>query len=66
MELARACINREVIRLSRLQDDMVQGWNTCFQERVFSTPPDAIGIDFESLYGELSHRTCLLTKIILS
>ena len=31
MELAIACINRKVIRFSRLQDDLVQLWNKCLQ-----------------------------------
>ena len=62
MELASVCINREVIRFSRLQHDLVQWWNKCLQERAFSTPPDANGIDFDSLYDELSHRTSLFNK----
>ena len=59
MQLASACINRQVIRCSRLQDDLVQWWNKFLQERAFSTPPDVNGIDFDSLYDELSHRTRL-------
>ena len=62
MELASACINRQVIRFSRLQDNLLQWWNMCLQERAFSTPPDASGIDFDSLYDELSHRTSLFNK----
>jgi len=62
MELASACINRQVIRFSRLQDDLVPWWNKCLQERAFSTPPDANGIDFDSLYDELSHRASLFNK----
>ena len=52
MELASACLNRQVIIFSRLRDDLVQWWNKCLQERAFSTPPDANGIDFDSLYDE--------------
>ena len=59
IELASACINKQVIRFSRLQDDLVQWWNKCLQEKAFSTPPNANGIDFGSLYDELSHRTYL-------
>jgi len=29
MELASACINRQAIRFSRLQDDLVEWWNRC-------------------------------------
>ena len=53
MELASACINRQVIRFNRLQGDLVPWWNKCLQEKAFSTPPDANGIDFDSLYDEL-------------
>ena len=34
----------------------------CLQKRAFSTPPNANGIDFDSLYDELSRRTCLFNK----
>ena len=65
MEFASACINRQVIRFSRLQDDLVPWWNKCLQERAFSRTPDANGIDFDSLYDELSHRASLFNKLIL-
>jgi hypothetical protein len=32
------------------------------QERAFSTPPDANGFHFDSLYDELSHRASLFNK----
>ena len=38
------------------------GQSKCLQERAFSTPPDANGIDFDSLYDELSHRASLFNK----
>jgi hypothetical protein len=57
MELASACINRQVIRFNRLQGDLVPWWNKCLQERNFSTPPDANGIDFDSLYDELKPQS---------
>ena len=62
MEIASACINRQVIWFSRLQDDLVTWWNKCLQERALSTPPDANGIDFDSLYDELNHRASLFNK----
>jgi hypothetical protein len=58
MELASACINRQVIRFSRLQDDLVEWWNRCLREKSFCTP-NANGIHFDSLYDELSHRICI-------
>ena len=64
MELASVCINKQVIRFSRLQDDLLQCRNKCLQEKAFSTPPNANGIDFYSLYDELNHITCLFNKTI--
>jgi hypothetical protein len=32
------------------------------REKSFSTPPNEYGIDFDSLYDELSHRACLFNK----
>ena len=59
MELASACINRQVMRFSILQDDLVEWWNKILREKSFCTPPNANGIDFDSFYNELSHRICL-------
>ena len=58
-ELASVSINKQAIRFSRLQDDLLQWWNQCLREKAFSTTPNANGIDFDSLYDELSKRTCL-------
>jgi len=32
MELPIACINRQVIRFSRLQNDLVECWNKCLKK----------------------------------
>ena len=62
MEIASACIDRQVIIFIRLQDDLVEWWNKCLQEKSFCTSPNAYCIDFDSLYGELSHKTCFFNK----
>ena len=62
MELASACIDILVIRFSRLLDDLVEWRNKCLQEKSFCTLPNAYGIGFDSLYDELSHRTCFFNK----
>ena len=62
MELASACIDRQEIRFSRLQDNLLESWNKCLRESSFWTPPNVNGIDFGSLYDELHHRTCLFNK----
>ena len=59
MELASDCINRQVIRFSRLQDDLVEWLNKCLREKSVCTPPNANDID---LYDELSHRICIFEK----
>jgi hypothetical protein len=61
-ELASVSINKQAIRFSRLQDDLLQLWNKCLQEKALSTPPNTNGINFDSLYDELSHRTSLFNK----
>ena len=64
MELASACINRQVIRFSRLQDGLVECWNKCLQERSFSTPPNANGINFDSFLMNYVIKHVFSTKII--
>ena len=62
IELASACIDREAIRFSRLQDDLVEWRNKCLQGKSFCTLSNAYGSDFDSLYYKLSHRTSILNK----
>ena len=62
MEIASACIDRQVIRFSILQGELVECWNKCLREKSFCTPPNPYGIDFDSFYDELSHRTCIFNK----
>jgi len=63
IELASACVDRQVIRFSILQDDLVEWWNKCLRERSFCTPPNAKGFHFDCLYDDLSNTTCLSNKI---
>jgi hypothetical protein len=62
MELARACIRRQVIKFMRLQDELVEWSNKCIESKSFSTPPNTNVIDFETLYDELGYRTSLFNK----
>jgi len=62
MELASACINRQVIMFSALRDNVVECRNKCLREKSFCTPPNANGINFDSLFNELRHETCLFNK----
>ena len=58
MELTSACMNRLVIRFSILQGDLVGWWNRYLREKSICTP-NAIAIDFDSLYDELNHIICI-------
>jgi hypothetical protein len=62
MELASACIDRRVIKFCRLQDVLVEWHNKCVESKSFVDPPNKNVIYFETLYDELSHRTCLINK----
>jgi hypothetical protein len=62
MELASACIDRQVIKFCRLQDDPVEWRNKCVVSKSFADTPNTNAIDFKTLYDELSHRTCLFNK----
>jgi hypothetical protein len=61
MELPSACIDRQVIKFCRTQDELVEWRDKCVESRSFADPPNTNAIDFETLY-ELSHRTCLFNK----
>jgi len=39
-KLESACIDRQVIRFSRLQYDPVEWWNKCLREKTFFIPPN--------------------------
>jgi hypothetical protein len=62
MDLASACIDRQVIKFSRLQDELVEWRNKCFESKSFCTPPNTNAIDFEALYDELGYRTSLFNR----
>jgi hypothetical protein len=56
LELASACIDRQVIKFFRLQDELVEWRNKRVECKSFCTPPNTNVIDFESLYDELGFR----------
>ena len=62
MELASVRINKQVTRFSRIQDDLVKCSKKCLQEISFFTLPNANGIDFNTLFDKLRHRTFLFNK----
>jgi hypothetical protein len=51
-----------VIKFGRLQDELVEWRNTCFETKSFFTAPDTNAIDFEILYDELGYKTNVFNK----
>ena len=62
LELASACIDRQVIKFCRLQDELVEWRNKCVESKSFCIPPNTNAIDFETLYDELGFRTNLFNQ----
>jgi hypothetical protein len=62
MKLASACMERQVIKFCRIQDELVEWRNKCVEIKPFAYPPNTNAIDFETLYDELSHIICLFNK----
>jgi hypothetical protein len=53
MDLASGCIDREVIKYGRLQDELL-GWrNKCFESKSCCSPPDTNAVEFSTLWDEL-------------
>jgi hypothetical protein len=56
MNLASGCIDREVIKYGRLQNELLEWRNNCFESKSFCTPPDTNVIDFNTLCNELKYK----------
>jgi hypothetical protein len=61
MDLASVCIDREVIKYGRLQDELVEWRNKCFDSKSFCTHPDTNAIDFDTLSNELKYKNTSLS-----
>ena len=62
MDLASACIERQVIKFGRLQDELAEWPSKCGESKCFCTPPDTNAIDFATLWDELTYETSLASK----
>ena len=62
MDLASACIDRQVIKFGRLQDELAEWRSKCGELKCFCTPPDTNAIDFDTLWDELTYKTTLVAK----
>jgi hypothetical protein len=56
MDLASGCIDREVIKYGKLQDELLEWRNKCFESKSFCTPPETNAIDFNTLWNELKYK----------
>ena len=60
VDLSIACIDRQVIKFSRLQHELVEWRYKCFESKCLSTPPNTNAIDFDALLDELTYKNSLL------
>jgi len=61
MDLASACIDRQVIKFCRLQDQLVEWRDNCVVSKCFCKPPNTNAIYFEAFWDELT-KTSLVTN----
>jgi len=61
LDLASACIDREVIKYGRLQDEIVDWRKKCFESTSLYKPPDTNAIDFSTLWNELKFKNTFLS-----
>ena len=54
MDLASACIYRQVNTFCRLQDKPEKWRDKCVELKCFCTPPKTIAIDFDALWDEIT------------
>ena len=59
MDLAIACIDTQVIKFSRLQDELFEWRSKCAEWKCFCTPPETVAMDFDTLWDELTYKTSL-------
>ena len=60
MDFASGCIDREVIKYGRLQDELLEWRNKCFESKSFRTP-ETNAIDFNTLWNELKYKNSCLS-----
>ena len=59
MDLASACIDRQVIKFCNLENELVDWRYKCVESKCFCTPPNKNAIDFDALWDELT-KPCLV------
>jgi len=59
--MASACIDREVIKYGRIQDELAEWRKKCFESKSFCTPPDTNAIVLNTLWNELKFKNTYLS-----
>jgi hypothetical protein len=57
MELASSCRDRQILKLCKVHDDLIQWRNKCFEFKSFCTLPHTNAVDLETLYDEIMYKT---------
>jgi len=57
MDLGSGCIDRKVIKYGRLQDELLEWRNKCFESKSFCTPQDTNANEFNTLWKELNYKS---------
>ncbi len=58
LELARTCVDRQILKLFRLHEDLIVWRNEFYESNSHCTPSDRNIIDFETLYAEIMLHAC--------
>ena len=56
MKLSSFCIDRQIIKLCSLHDELIEWRSKCLKSKAFCTPPQTSAIDFETLYDEIMYK----------
>jgi hypothetical protein len=56
MDLASSCLDRQIHKFFRLQEELVGWCNKCVETKSFCIPPSTNAIDFETLYDKLMYK----------
>jgi len=62
MYLASVCTDKQEIKFSRLQHELVEWRNRCIESKSVCTPPNTNVIYFDTLYDETGYRTSLFNR----
>jgi len=61
LELETDCIDREVIKYGRHQEQLADWRNKFFEFNSFFTPPDINAFDVNTLWKKLKYENCFLS-----